>query len=49
MQYGFQNIAGKTYYFDTFNGAQSKNKQQNINGNWYLFDEAGIMQTGFKI
>lgn len=48
MQYGFQNIAGKTYYFDTFNGAQSKNKQQNINGNWYLFDEAGIMQTGFQ-
>lgn len=48
MQYGFQNIAGKTYYFDTFNGSQSKNKQQNINGNWYLFDEAGIIQTGFQ-
>ena len=46
MKYGFQNINGKTYYFDTFDGSM-KTGQKNINGNWYMFDDKGVMKVGF--
>ena len=46
MKYGFQDIKGKTYYFDTFDGSM-KTGQKNIQGNWYMFDSKGVMQTGF--
>ncbi|PAY50178.1 N-acetylmuramoyl-L-alanine amidase, partial [Ligilactobacillus salivarius] len=46
MKYGFQNINGKTYYFDTFDGSM-KTGQKNINGNWYMFDDKGVMKIGF--
>ena len=46
MKYGFQNINGKMYYFDTFDGSM-KTGQKNINGNWYMFDDKGVMKVGF--
>ena len=46
MKYGFQNINDKTYYFDTFDGSM-KTGQKNINGNWYMFDDKGVMKVGF--
>ena len=46
MKYGFQNINGKTYYLDTFDGSM-KTGQKNINGNWYMFDDKGVMKVGF--
>ncbi|URI12678.1 N-acetylmuramoyl-L-alanine amidase [Ligilactobacillus salivarius] len=47
MQYGWQSINNNKYYFDTFNGAMTTG-QRNIDGSWYLFDNQGVMQTGFQ-
>ena len=47
MQYGWQNINSNKYYFDKFSGAMTTG-QRNIDGSWYLFDNQGVMQTGFQ-
>ena len=47
MQYGKNEINGKTYYFDTFDGAMVIG-QKNIDNHWYLFDNKGAMQVGFR-
>ena len=47
MQYGWQNINSNKYYFDKFSGAMTTG-QRNIDGSWYLFDDQGVMQTGFQ-
>ncbi|MDN4847552.1 C39 family peptidase [Ligilactobacillus salivarius] len=47
MQYSWQNINSNKYYFDKFSGAMTTG-QRNIDGSWYLFDDQGVMQTGFQ-
>ena len=47
MQYGWQNINNNKYYFDNVSGAMTTG-QKYIKGNWYLFDNQGVMQTGFQ-
>ena len=47
MQYGWQNINNNKYYFDKFSGAMTTG-QKHIDGSWYLFDNQGVMQTGFQ-
>src|SRR5699024_7475464 len=47
MQYGWQNINNSKYYFDKFSGAMTTG-QKNIAGSWYLFNNQGVMQTGFQ-
>ena len=47
MQYGWQNINSNKYYFDKFSGAMTTG-QKHIDGSWYLFDNQGVMQTGFQ-
>ncbi|OQR17674.1 hypothetical protein B6U40_10515, partial [Ligilactobacillus salivarius] len=44
MQYGKTKVNGKTYYFDTYDGAMKKGLT-NINGNYYYFDNSGVMAT----
>ncbi len=46
MQYGKTGIKGKTYYFDTFDGAMAVGEKK-IDNHMYLFDSKGIMQIGF--
>lgn len=47
MEYGWQKIDGKTYYFNITSGAKAVG-QAYIDGYWYLFDQDGVMQTGFQ-
>ena len=47
MQFGWQNINNNKYYFDNVSGAMTTG-QKNIDGSWYLFDNQGVMQTGFQ-
>ncbi|WHS05651.1 KxYKxGKxW signal peptide domain-containing protein [Ligilactobacillus salivarius] len=47
MQFGWQNINNNKYYFDNVSGAMTTG-QKYIKGNWYLFDNQGVMQTGFQ-
>ncbi|MCF2623602.1 KxYKxGKxW signal peptide domain-containing protein [Ligilactobacillus salivarius] len=46
MQYGKTEINGKTYYFDTFDGAMVTGEKK-IDNHMYLFDSKGVMQVGF--
>ena len=46
MQYGKTEINGKTYYFDTFDGAKVTGEKK-IDNHMYLFDSKGVMQVGF--
>ena len=48
MVYGKQNIAGRQYDFDTYNGALKLTGQQKLAGNWYLFNKDGQVMTGFQ-
>ena len=47
MQYGWKLLGKDHYYFDKITGAMSKG-EKNIGGHWYLFNNKGIMQTGFQ-
>ena len=48
MVYGKQNISGKTYSFNTYNGAlENMDGQQKLDGNWYLFNKGEVL-TGFQ-
>ena len=47
MEYGWQKIDGKTYYFNITSGGKAVG-QAYIDGYWYLFDQDGVMQTGFQ-
>ena len=47
MQYGWKDINRNKYYFDITTGAMTTG-QRNINGSWYLFNNQGVMQTGFQ-
>ncbi|NME34657.1 peptidoglycan DD-metalloendopeptidase family protein, partial [Lactobacillus sp. MRS-253-APC-2B] len=46
MQYGWQTINGKTYYFNVWTGDMTKGEGK-IDGSWYYFGTNGVMQTGF--
>ena len=45
--FGWQTIDGKLYYFNNSDGAMTVG-EKNIDNNWYLFDQQGVMQTGFQ-
>ena len=48
MLYGKQNISGKIYSFNTYNGAlENMDGQQKLDGNWYLFSKGKVL-TGFQ-
>ena len=47
MQYGLQTINGKIYYFNTWSGERSANREAQINGKWYNFTSDGSASTGF--
>ena len=47
MQYGWQWVNNATRYFDNATGAMAIG-QKNINNHWYLFDNNGGIQRGFK-
>ena len=48
MLYGWQRPDGKEiYYFDKVTGAMVMG-QKNIQGNWYLFSDKGVMQLGLQ-
>ena len=48
MVYGKQNISGKVYSFNTYNGAlENMDGQQKLDGNWYLFNKGEVL-TGFQ-
>ncbi|MFR0584498.1 GH25 family lysozyme [Limosilactobacillus mucosae] len=46
MQYGWQTINGKKYYFNVWTGAAYQGEYK-IDGKWYYFGSDGSMQTGF--
>ncbi|PWJ45569.1 putative secreted protein [Limosilactobacillus mucosae] len=46
MQYGWQTINGKTYYFNVWTGDMAKNESK-IGDYWYYFGNDGVMRTGF--
>ena len=46
MQYGWQTINGKTYYFNVWAGDMAKNESK-IGDYWYYFGNDGVMRTGF--
>lgn len=46
MQYGWQTISGKTYYFNLWAGDMAKNENK-IGNYWYYFGNDGVMRTGF--
>lgn len=48
MLYGKQNINGVDHNFNTFNGALEARGQVKVGNNWYLFNNAGAIQTGFQ-
>ncbi len=48
MLYGKQNINGVDHNFNTFNGALEAKGQVKVGDNWYLFNNAGVIQTGFQ-
>ena len=47
MQYGFKDISGHRYYFDTLTGKMTIGERK-IGNDWYLFDQNGFMKTGFQ-
>ena len=48
MLYGKQDISGKIYSFNTYNGAlENMDGQQKLDGNWYLFNKGEVL-TGFQ-
>ena len=47
MQYGLQNINGKIYYLNTWNGERYANREAQIDGKWYNFTSDGSASTGF--
>lgn len=48
MLYGKQKINGVDHNFNTFNGALEAKGQVKVGDNWYLFNNAGVIQTGFQ-
>lgn len=48
MLYGKQDISGKTYSFNTYNGAlENMDGQQKLGDHWYLFNKGEVL-TGFQ-
>lgn len=48
MLYGKQDISGKTYSFNTYNGAlENMDGQQKLDDHWYLFNKGEVL-TGFQ-
>ncbi len=48
MLYGKQDISGKTYSFNTYNGAlENMDGQQKLGNHWYLFNKGEVL-TGFQ-
>ena len=47
-QTGWQNIDGKTYYFEKYDGRMYADQWLYINDNYYYFDANGAMLTGWQ-
>ncbi len=42
-----EKISGRDYYYFGVSGKLAKEKWEKINNNWYHFDDAGVMETGW--
>jgi len=53
LQWGWLNLGGNWYYLNPKNAARVENSWAMIDGPegkyWYLFDEDGVMQTGWQV